>query len=388
MAEVFVGRRPQRGGCARTDRGAALGAEGTAGGVEVFAELHVERLPLVVTSAKEDGLLSRLMPAGGVPVPVAGTLRWSKHGLHFTGAAGLEALVPLDVAAGPLRLRDLRVRVAVAGEGINAAAGVTAGVTLGPVTLAFAGLGLRLDGVARPGNLGPFDLDVAAVTPTGAELAIEAGPVNGSGALVFEPATGRYSGAITLLLGEISVRGFTLLDTRLPGGLQGYSVLVMLSARFPGIQLGFGISLTGVGGLVGINRRIDVDALRERFANGTLAHILEPEDPVRDLSSVLTELATVFPVAEGAAVVGPTFRLEWVELVTMDVGVFIEFPGPHRVVMLGSARASIEHPRARGPLLRLRRTSSVSSTSSADRSPSTPSWSTRASWRISQSQVA
>src|SRR5262249_22257505 len=67
-----------------------LGAEAASGGVEVFVELHVERVPLVVTPPAEDGLLSQLMPSGGVVVPVSWTLRWSNSGLRFTGAAGLE----------------------------------------------------------------------------------------------------------------------------------------------------------------------------------------------------------------------------------------------------------------------------------------------------------
>ena len=50
----------------------------------------------------------------------------------------------------------------------------------------------------------------------------------------------------------------------------------------------------------------------------------------------------MFPVAPGITVVGPTVQLLWAGLVHLDVGVFIELPGPARVVLLGSAHAEIE----------------------------------------------
>ena len=49
----------------------------------------------------------------------------------------------------------------------------------------------------------------------------------------------------------------------------------------------------------------------------------------------------MFPVAPGVIVVGPTVQLVWADLVHFDIGVFIELPGPSKVVLLGSAHASI-----------------------------------------------
>lgn len=62
----------------------------------------------------------------------------------------------------------------------------------------------------------------------------------------------------------------------------------------------------------------------------------------------------IFPVADGVYVVGPTVRLRWLRLVTIDAGVFLEFPGPTRVVVLGTARATVDNPLAKGPLVQLR----------------------------------
>jgi len=177
----------------------------------------------------------------------------------------------------------------------------SATAALGPVTLRASGFGA---GAGAGGSL--------VLTPP-RELGVElsAPPVSGAGIVGHDPAIGRYAGALAVQLQRVAVRALGILDTRLPGGQRGFSLLVMLSASFsPGIQLGFGIMLTGVGGLVGVNRRIEVDALRERFAAGTAARILNPPDPGRALVTQLTELAAVFPPAEGVVVVGPTVQLQ------------------------------------------------------------------------------
>ena len=147
---------------------------------------------------------------------------------------------------------------------------------------------------------------------------------------------------LQLQAGPVGITGLGLLDARLPGGAPGYALLVALSATFPAVEIGFGFALTGVGGLLALNRRVDVDALRGRLAAGTAGRILAPQDPVRNAPALLADLDAVFPVAPGITVVGPTVQLLWAGLVHLDVGVFIELPGPARVVLLGSAHAEIE----------------------------------------------
>ena len=54
----------------------------------------------------------------------------------------------------------------------------------------------------------------------------------------------------------------------MPDGSPGFSLLVIITAEFgAGIQLGFGFTLLGVGGLLGLNRTMRLDA-----ADGGRAH--------------------------------------------------------------------------------------------------------------------
>jgi len=318
---------------------------------------------LVVPLDDADGFVREVTSTESMALDISAEVRWSnRDGLSFNGRPSLSTDLPVSVRVGPVTLRNATLAVveAAAGDSANLVfqAAVDIHGVLGPVAFVVEQVGFALT-FAPPGDgavdIGGFGVSFDFLPPRGVGLAVEAGPVEGGGLIRYDPATGRYGGVLALRLTELAVQAVALLDTRLPGGQQGFSLLVMLSARFvPGIRLAFGITLTGVGGLLGVNRRIDVDAVRERFASGTAGRILAPENPLRDLPVLLNELAAVFPPAEGVFVLGPTVQLEWAKVVTLDVGVFLEFPGPTRVVVLGTARASVENPIAEGPLLRLR----------------------------------
>ena len=121
--------------------------------------------------------------------------------------------------------------------------------------------------------------------PDGVGLAIDAGVVTGGGFLRFDRERGEYAGELRLRFQGIAVRAIGLLTTRLPGGRPGYSLLVLVSAEFPPVQLGLGFMLVGVGGLLGINRTVAVDALRAGLKTGALGAVLSPPDPRRAAAS-------------------------------------------------------------------------------------------------------
>ena len=84
-------------------------------------------------------------------------------------------------------------------------------------------------------------------------MEVNAPGVVGGGFLRFDFQKHEYSGILQLEIAEtISVKAIGLLSTRLPDGRKGYSlVLIIFAKRFAPIQLGFGFTLTGIGGLLG-----------------------------------------------------------------------------------------------------------------------------------------
>jgi hypothetical protein len=228
------------------------------------------------------------------------------------------------------------------GGGIPIEVSATVGATLGPLDVTIERIGLRatLDFPAGGGNLGPARLELGFQPPAGLGVDMDAGPVQGGGYLSVDPSGGRYAGVLHFKLSFIGVTAYGIYE-QAPGGAPSF--VAVLGIRFwPGIQLGFGFALTGVGGLVGLNRRANVDLLRERLASGAAGNVLFCDEPVKNAPTLLGDLAAFFPSAAGTFVVGPTLQISWLApIVRLDVAVLIELPGPSKIVILGSIRVLI-----------------------------------------------
>ena len=217
------------------------------------------------------------------------------------------------------------------------------------------------DGLRPAARLGPLQLRAvipaiiagSAVDPVGQVLGLappaglgvelDAGVVRGGGALAFaETPHWRLSGAFGVSVGPVSASALGILER--PGGI--LSLLVLLSARFlPGLQLGFGFAISGVGGLVAINRRADSDMLRAKLASGAASAALFPDD-LDNAPAILDTLGALFVPEPGSFVAGPTLQLSWLKLggidfMLLDVAVLIELPGPRRILVIGRAMADI-----------------------------------------------
>ena len=336
------------------EAGAAFHTIGTTAEAELVIDAEIVDGRLVISFKGADSFLAKFLPSSS-QLDFDTGVRWTpSEGISLRGGAALLVVVPLTVQLGPLRLDKLELGVAPGAEGLAVLVRVSGGIALGPFAASVEGVGIRSDLAFRNGNLGPVQLTFGFLAPTGLGLTIDAGPVKGGGFLLFDQAKGRYAGVFQVSVGAIGVTAIGLLDTKLPKGAKGFALLVVLRGEFPPIQLGFGFALTAVGGLLALNRRIDVDALRARFASGTVGRILAPEDPIRNAPVLLADLGAVFPPVTGVVVVGPTLQLKWVQLVRFDLGIFVELPGPTKIVLLGSARAEIANPAGGKPLLRLR----------------------------------
>ena len=117
----------------------------------------------------------------------------------------------------------------------------------------------------------------------------------------------------------------------------------MISADFLPIDLGLGFRLTGVGGVLGYQRTVAVDALRAGLKQGVLDNVLFPANPVRDAPRLVSALETLFPVREGQWVAGPAARITWgvPVLVTVELAIILEFDDPWRLVVLAQLRADL-----------------------------------------------
>ncbi len=336
----------------RASVGASFRVEGATSEAAPVVTAAIEGGRIVIALGGADGFLATFLPEE-LAFDLDLALRFDEDGLDLQGGAGLAVTMPLALALGPAELERLDLAVGIDGDGLTLEARATGGIALGPFAASVEGLGIGAGLAFEDGNLGPVDLSFRFLPPTGLGLSVDAGPVRGGGFILFDEPKGRYAGVLQLGIGDIGVTAIGLLDTKLPGGGDGFALLIVLRGQFPPIQVGFGFALSSVGGILALNRRVDVDALRDRFATGTVGRILAPEDPIRNAPVLLADLAAVFPPTEGIVVVGPTLQLSWIDLVRFDLGIFVELPS-FRIVLLGSARAAIDNPAGDRPLLQLR----------------------------------
>lgn len=296
-----------------------------------------------------DGLVAQVLP-GSASIEVDLVIGLDANdGLTIGAGARHRLPLPAKLSVPGVDLRDLGLELPKVEDVIPTftLSGALAS-KLGALGTVVDDLGLDIE--LRPERLldggGPV-LDVGAHLPTGVGLAIDAGIVKGGGYLFRRESV--YGGALDLRIGPVGVKAIGFVDT------DPFSMVVVMAAEFtPAIQLGFGFTLNGVGGLLAIDRTVSSDALVAGLRDHTADLILFPKDPVGSAPAILDLLSAVFPAQQGALAVGPMFELGWgapISFVTAKVGVILSLPDP-RLIVIGDVRMALPSPDA--PLIDLR----------------------------------
>jgi len=319
------------------------------------------KLRLVIQTTNADGFLHKLFGDDPQSVDFTGSLLWSsKTGFAFSGTAGFTFVIPLNVTLGGLlTFETLYISLGASDRGAALVAAVTVSAEIGPISASVEQIGIRLSLLPLPqgakrGSFGDLDVALSFKPPKGLGIQLDAGPITGGGFIEFDETAGRYVGVLALSLYSVQVKAIGLLDTKLPGGEPGYSFLVIISVEFSAIQLGFGFTLNGVGGLCGINRSFVTEALRSGLRTHSLDHILFPKDPVKNAPAIISDLRSVFPPAEGFYVFGPMVELGWgggINLLTAELGIIVAIPSPVIIAILGQLNVLLPDPAA--PLIEL-----------------------------------
>jgi hypothetical protein len=311
---------------------------------DIGFEFKIEHGKIVVSLAGADGFLASVLPPEGFNIPFDFLIGWSgERGVYFDGGAALETSIPIHADLGPISLDSVHLLLGVSTTALNLDIGVTGGITLGPISASVQDIGVRIALEFHRGNLGPLELAFRFKPPTGLGIAIDAGPITGGGFISFDEPNARYAGILQLKLMEIGVTAIGLLDTCLPGGQPGYSFLIIIAVNLPPIQLSFGFVLTGIGGLMGINRTVVIDAITQGLRNGILDHIMFPPDPIRNAPQIISDLRTIFPPVADRYVFGPMLQLAWgtPSLIICQLGVILEVPDPVRILIIGQLKMAL-----------------------------------------------
>lgn len=322
--------------------GAEFGGDGPSG----FGQLILKGAKITISLSEGDGFLSTAIPLESLVASLDLDLLYSQtQGLRIRGSGGIEVTIGIHESLGPITLETLFIAIVIAAEGLALETSISGGLKIGPVSASVERIGLKTLLKFENGNLGPLDLGFAFKPPTGLGISVEAGPVAGGGFISFDAPNHRYSGILHLEILSVSVTVIGLIETRLPDGRDGFSFLLIVCVEFSPIQLGYGFTLNGVGGLAGIHRGMNLEALRTGVYTGSLDHILFPKDPIANAPQLISDLSRIFPVAEGQFTFGPMAKIGWgASIITISLGIVIELPSPVRIALLGQIALMLPEP--------------------------------------------
>ena len=315
---------------------------------------------IVVALGSADSFVKDTTKQSGLNFTCSPEIVWSsKSGFSFNGKPTFDIVLPISVELGPITLTNATITF---GEGSKTTStssmtmrvGVAVTGKLGPVTFVLDRIGFactlvpysRDDVKALPPGsdapaLGSLGVVLDFAPPEGVGLSVDASIVSGGGFIGHYGD--EYAGALDLTIGDFAVKAYGVLQTKLPGGLPGYSFIVALSAEFsPSINLVFGFTLDGVGGMVGINRTMSPDVIEAALWGHRLDGLLFPKDPVATAPQLVTALDSYFPAAKGRYLFGPLAKIGWGnDIVTGEIALLIELPEPVRILLLGEIQLAV-----------------------------------------------
>jgi len=314
-------------------------------------KLLVQNAALVLAPSKDgDGFIKDILPSGETRISIDLGLGFThQRGFFIEGGTGLEAVIPIAKKLGPLIVQHVLLSITASTETNPAhftteiSAGL--GVSLGPIQASVERLGVQFR-IEFPKDK-KADFSIGFKPPSGVGLVIDAKGVEGGGFLLFDRDKGQYAGVLQINLNlkrvSMTLKAVGLINTKLPDGSKGYSLIIIITAEFMW-PLGLGFTLTGLGLILGINRTFDEKALQAGVKNHTLDSILFPKDPVRNAPALLNAIGTVFPAAKGHRFIGGMVQMTWGNsplspILTMNLGIAVEFGERSRLLVMGQLKS-------------------------------------------------
>ncbi|MEZ0539919.1 DUF6603 domain-containing protein [Fibrella arboris] len=336
---------------------ARLGTSGST--LSPAIQFRVDEGKLIIDFSKGDGFIKSLLSGVRFEAAIELLGTWSPtEGLRLQGSGGVEVFIPMHLDLAIIQVQGLYISI-----GFSTAAPLKLGVAaqfstnLGPLKAVVDHIGTDIP-ISFPagggGNLGFANIDFAFSPPNGIGLSLDGGGFKGGGFLKINVDKGEYAGVLELEFQSLfSVKAIGILNTKMPDGSPGFSLIILITAEFPPIQLGFGFTLLGVGGLLGLNRTMVVERLAAGVKDGSLNYILFPTDVVANAPTIIASIGAIFPPRNGQFVFGPMGKLGWgtPTLITVELGLLIEVANPVRIAILGVIRCLL--PEEHLPLIKI-----------------------------------
>lgn len=315
--------------------------------LDLRVEVGLDTAVLVIDLSEGDGFVQGALGSQPARSPVSLVIKWSSHtGFALGGNPKLAITLPVGESLGSIAtITSVGLALVGVDNAVAFDATLTFSARLGPFAMTVADAGVRtlvrpVGDADPPGNLGNIDLEFGFKPPSGVGATLNSPVITGGGFL--ERNGDIYAGTLNLSICGYAVKAFGLIQT--PGGAQpGYSFVAVISVEFvPEIALPFDLTLDGVGGFIGINRTISVDAVEAALWAHHLDGLLFPADPVAVAPQLISALGSYFPAAQGRYVFGPLAKIGWAaDIVTGEAALLLELPEPIKLLLIGEVQVGV-----------------------------------------------
>lgn len=213
------------------------------------------------------------------------------------------------------------------------------------VTMTFDNLGVgMMVNVAKKDSsghygIGDFDFDCKFKFPEGIGVAIDCSVVKGAALIGYDDEKKELFGAMELsVLEKFGVSAILMMTFG-----DKFSMLAMLSTRFtPGVPLGLGFTLTAVGGMLGLHRMLDYDAIRDSVHNGSLESVFFVQDVMKHIGDMRKAADNIFPAKRDQFFVGLLGQISYEPVVRCSFGLMFQVPEPFSIIIVGALAVAIQ----------------------------------------------
>lgn len=323
-----------------------------------FVEADMKDGKLVINLSESDGFISNILQGINLESDFGFTIGVdSTEGFYFVGSSSLVIQLPVHIDLSVIEVNGINLQLVPQSDLIKVNLGSNLKFNLGPLNGSIEDIGVSsaFEFVSNnSGNLGPVDFTIGFNPPNGVGLSVDAGAVKGGGYLYFDFDREEYAGALELVFSEwIALRAIGLITTKMPDGSKGFSMLIIITVEFgTGIQLGFGFTLLGVGGLLGLNRIVNIEPLKDGIRTGAVESVMFPQDIIANAPRIISDLRKFFPPQKDIFLIGPMAKIGWgtPTLISVSIGIIMEIPSVN-ITILGVIKVVL--PDEKADVLRL-----------------------------------
>lgn len=212
------------------------------------------------------------------------------------------------------------------------------------LTMSFENLGISFDiNFLKPdGSLGDYDFSGSFKFPDGIGISIETPVVKGAGLISYDKSEGTLFSALSLeVLKKFTVGCIVDADLGVKDG-HCFSLVALISTSFsPGIPLGMGFSLNGVGGCLGLNRMYDADAVSGGVRSGVFGSVFFVDNVMNHLTEMKTAVKQFFPEKKKQFFLGVLCKICFEPVVTCEFGLLIQAPDPTSIGIVGALKVRV-----------------------------------------------